>query len=66
MKIFEHPNFSNKEVCLVCKKADDKPVTLIGIIGTEDEGNIQAKQVHIDCLELYVILERKIIAMRYE
>ena len=39
MKIFNHPNTENNWKCPICHTNDDKPVTLIGIIGTE-EGSI--------------------------
>ena len=53
MKIFEHMNTNGKNgKCYVCGKKDDKPVVLIGIDGTEDDSNVEAVQVHVDCIEL--------------
>jgi len=51
MKIFEHFN-QGGQPCIVCGTLDDKETTLIGIDGTEDGGNMQALQVHVDCIEL--------------
>lgn len=64
MRIFDHPNFGEKHSCLVCGKKDDKPVTLIGIVGTQEGKNIMAAQVHVDCLELYYYPDYKIIAQK--
>jgi hypothetical protein len=64
MRIFQHANLSGEDTCLVCEKADDKPVVLIGVIGTEDGHNMQARQVHVDCIELYYYPEQKIIAQK--
>ena len=53
MQIFNHFNCNGKQTeCPVCKKNDDKPVVLIGINGTQEDGIIQAVQVHVDCVEL--------------
>jgi len=52
MKVFKNMNTSGKEVCPICKTKENKEVVLIGIDGTEDGGNIQAIQVHLDCLDL--------------
>ena len=65
MIIFEHMNTSG-EVCPICKTKENKPVVLICIDGTEDGGNIQAKQVHVDCIELRMmnIKDGKLIYMK--
>ncbi|GHU83776.1 hypothetical protein FACS189468_9200 [Spirochaetia bacterium] len=52
MRIFEHPNIDKWDGCPICGKKDDKPVTLIGIAGTEHDHIMQAKQFHVDCLDL--------------
>jgi hypothetical protein len=52
MRVFEKMNTSGKEVCPICKTKEDKSVVLIGIKGTQKGHNIQAVQVHLDCLEL--------------
>lgn len=40
--------------CPICETNKNKPVTLVPIDGTEKDGNSQAIQVHIDCIELRV------------
>ena len=35
MRVFEHPNLENFK-CPICGTSDDKPVTLIGINGTQE------------------------------
>ena len=52
MKQFNHPNTSNNWTCMVCGTNEDKPVTLIGIAGTENGHNIRAEQVHVECIDL--------------
>ncbi len=64
MKVFKHANLSAKDTCPVCHKAEDKPVVLIGIVGTEEGHNIQAVQVHLDCLDLLYYPEQKVIAQK--
>ena len=54
MRIFDHPNMTNFK-CPICGTNDDKSVVLVGIAGTEDDGNIEATQVHLNCLELAVV-----------
>lgn len=63
MKIFEHPTNINNFKCFICNGNDDKPVTLIGIDGTEDGYNREAMQVHIDCLNLSYSPKEKIFYM---
>jgi len=54
MRIFDHPNMVNF-VCPICGKADDKPVCLIPIWGTnsaESRLTFEARQYHIECIDL--------------
>ncbi len=66
MKIFQHANLSGKDgdVCVICQKKDDKPVILIPIVGTEEDGLMQARQAHVDCIDLFYYPEDKIIAQK--
>ncbi len=48
---FPHPNMSNNWKCPICDTGADRPVVLMPIPGTEDDGICQAKQIHSDCLE---------------
>lgn len=52
MRVFKKPNLSTDWKCPICKTAEEKEVVLIGILGTEDDGNIQAEQIHLHCIEL--------------
>ena len=52
MNVFKKPNLSGGWKCPVCGKSDKKEVVLIGIEGTQEGLNIQAEQVHLDCIEL--------------
>jgi hypothetical protein len=51
MKVFDHFNLSGKS-CPICGTWDDKQAVLVSIDGTEDNGLIECKQVHLDCLRL--------------
>ena len=66
MRSFKHPNTNGSWVCPICKTNDDKPVVLIGIVGTQDGGNIQAEQFHLDCIELHYDREYHILYQRTE
>ena len=57
-------NVEAGEVCPVCKTKEDKPITLIGIVGTEEDGNIQAVQVHVDCIDLLYYPEHNLLAQK--
>ena len=52
MRQFEHPNMVNFE-CPICHTKTDAPVVLVGIPGTEDDGIMEAEQVHSECYVLY-------------
>jgi hypothetical protein len=52
MRIWDHPNTSCGWACPICGTADDRPVTLIGVSGTEDGCLMQAEQYHVDCIDL--------------
>jgi hypothetical protein len=51
MRVFDHSNTDGGWKCPICGKADDKPVALIAIHGTEDGSVVQAEQFHLGCLE---------------
>ena len=52
MKIFEKPNTSGDWKCPICQQNTESPVTLIGIAGTGSGRYVEAKQVHVECLDL--------------
>ncbi len=64
MRSFDHPNFGEKDSCLVCKTREDKPVVLIGVVGTEDGGNMMARQVHVACIDLLYYPDPGILAQK--
>lgn len=51
MRIFKGFNKVG-DPCPICGTHDDKECTLVGIDGTEEGHNMQAKAVHVDCLDL--------------
>jgi len=51
MKTFDHFN-PDGEPCPICGKRDGTPAVLIPVDGTEEDGIIQAVQVHVGCLDL--------------
>ena len=66
MRIFDEPNLSNPEWrCPICKTRNKKPVTLVGIYGTREGNTEEAEQVHVDCLELTMYPEQRVIAMKW-
>lgn len=52
MRAFQGPNLSNNWHCPICNTQEDKETVLIGIIGTEDNNNMEAEQFHLDCINL--------------
>ncbi len=68
MNIFENANTDNWQ-CPICKTNEDKRVALIKIYGSEEGGNIEAEQIHIDCIDLTVnklIDKRRLLVQEYE
>jgi len=52
MRVFEHGNWDHGDLCPLCRTAQDLPVVLVPIPGTEDGNNIEAQQVHKRCLDM--------------
>jgi len=52
MRVFKEPNLSDNWKCPICNTNELKEVVLIGIAGTESGNNIQAEQIHLDCINL--------------
>jgi len=67
MRIFKKPNLGNDWHCPICGTKAVEEVVLIGVQGTEDGGNIEAKQYHLSCIELTEVTmpDSKLIAMQY-
>lgn len=54
MRTFPLPNKIGPP-CPICKEHSDKPVVLIPISGTEDGNIMEARQYHLECLDLQEI-----------
>lgn len=52
MRVFEHFNGSQGALCPKCGTADDKETVLVSIDGTHEGLTVEAKQYHLDCIEL--------------
>ena len=52
MRTFKEPNTSNDWKCPICDTNDVKEVVLIGVIGTQKGGCMEAEQVHLGCIDL--------------
>lgn len=52
MRVFERPNKLQGWKCPICKTDKDEEVVLVAIAGTEVGRNVQAEQMHLDCLSL--------------
>lgn len=63
MRVFDHPNINNFR-CPICGTADDKPVVLIGIAGTERGGIAEATQFHLDCIDLTYHVDYGVIGQK--
>jgi len=51
MIVFKEGNWSG-DVCPICLKSGPGEVVLVGIHGTQEGHNMQAQQVHLNCIEL--------------
>lgn len=55
MRTFKEMNKSTGDTCPICGTQKDGEVVLIGIQGTEQDRIIEAKQFHLECIELRYI-----------
>ena len=62
MRVFKHPNIHGFK-CPVCGTAEDSPVVLIKIYGTEKDGIMEAEQFHVKCLDLMWLRDKNVIYM---
>ncbi len=51
MRTFKGFNSSHGAVCPICMTGDDKEIVLIPVSGTESGNNMEAIQVHTECLQ---------------
>jgi len=59
MRIFDHFNTSHGAVCPICKTSADAETVLVAIPGTEDDGIMEAKQLHKKCYDLVLEMAAK-------
>ncbi len=52
MREFKHPNMTNFK-CPLCRSSKDLPVVLVPVEGTENDGVVEAEQVHTECFRLF-------------
>ena len=52
MRAFDHFNDSHGAVCPICNTARDEKTVLIPVPGTEDDGIVEARQVHKECYDV--------------
>ena len=52
LRIFEH--FNNVTDCPICKTNKDGKAVLVPDYSTEENGNVQCIQIHLDCLDLAI------------
>jgi len=65
MRTFNHFNKAGGAKCPICNTSKNEPVILAGITGTEKGGNVEAVQVHLECIELLYYKDEKILAMKF-
>jgi hypothetical protein len=51
MRVFKEGNWGG-DICPICRTTKDGEVVLVGIHGTQEGHNMQAQQIHLDCIEL--------------
>lgn len=66
MRIFEHPNTAFSWKCPICKQDDDKQVVLLSKYGTQKGHIVEAEQVHVECLDLWIYPDQNFIGMKWE
>jgi len=64
MKIFKNPNLSGGWKCPICKESKLGEVVLVGINGTQEDGLMQAEQIHLECIDLLYYPKDKILAQK--
>ena len=57
MKIFKKANWyvPGTKSCPICGTKKEGAVVLIGISGTEEDNTVEARQVHLECLDLMIV-----------
>jgi len=52
MRVFDTYNKTMGDVCPICGTNDEGKVVLVGIDGTQEGNNIEARQYHVSCISL--------------
>ena len=65
MREFKHSNMTDFK-CPICHTNTDAPVVLVGIPGTEEDGIMEAVQVHSECYCVYAKMHGQIVAIEKE
>ena len=65
MRIFDKPNKSNSWKCPICKTNDNKPVVLVSVEGTQEGNNVEAEQIHLECIDLTYYKDIDILVMGF-
>ena len=66
INIFPEPNLTNGWTCPICKTADLKPVTLVSITGTIQDGIAEAEQFHLHCMELVYHKDHRLVGCTWK
>lgn len=64
MRVFKHPNLEGFK-CPICGTSKDGEIVLVGIQGTQEGYNMEAEQIHLNCLELTLDKERQLVYQVY-
>ena len=68
MNIYDDPNMLNFQ-CPICGTKEDKPVTIIPIAEKKDGLTYEARQYHVDCIQLFeydvLIGKTKLLCMEF-
>jgi len=63
MRIFN--KFPEKEKCPICRTNEQGECVLIGIDGTQEDNNMEAKVFHLKCIELIYYSKHNTIGMKW-
>lgn len=63
VRVFKNIGKGNE--CLICGTDKDGDCILVAIDGTQKGYNVQAKPVHLECLELRMLPDHNIIYQKY-
>jgi hypothetical protein len=61
MKVFSSFNDHGGTVCPICGKGTPEKTILLPIVGTEKDNIMEARQVHLDCLDLSCKIDNDVL-----